>query len=319
MKIKEYFWLFAGEDINILKRCSQKRQTIFAAIGGLVAFIFLACFFSSYYAFTKLFNTYLVGLFFGAFMAWVFTNMYLLVLYTLTKNVLPHQASISTAVFSKLIRGGFICVIALLMSKPIELFVYSSRLEEDISIYKTGLVKDYERLVEEEFSVEKAKLNKEIEEQARLFGANGNRNIESLTNDLSILQIQEESKKATLREKVAITNYFIQRISILHDKYPVTWLITFFCVLMFLLPSILKHYVSINTNYYLLKRKIEVGLVEDEYKKFKSLYRNIFQFKFGENYTLQEDYIDPPFNTQKKKDLRTFKKESDLLSELYNA
>ncbi|GAA4300935.1 hypothetical protein GCM10023183_11620 [Nibribacter koreensis] len=192
-------------------------------------------------------------------------------------------------------------------------------LDDDISVYKTGLLKEYEELVEQEFAFEKSKLKREIGEQVSLFGNSENNTLTILQSNLLDIETQEDFKKNNLREKVAVSNYFVERISILHSKYPATWLITCCFMLIFLLPSALKNLIPTNTRFYSFKRNIEVGLVEDEYKKFKSLYSSIMRFKFGENYTFQEIYLDPPFNTKRKKDLRTFKKESDLISELYNA
>jgi hypothetical protein len=63
---------------------------------------------------------------------------------------------------------------------------------------------------------------------------------------------------------------------------------------------------------------IEIQLVNEEYASFKERYNLLFQEHLNRNIRFSENFINPPFNTIRKKDERVFLKEDDLISDLYN-
>ena len=93
---------------------------------------------------------------------------------------------------------------------------------------------------------------------------------------------------------------------------------TFFVIVFFGLPLILKFLVSRITNFYEIKGQLEKEFIEKDYLLFKQKYVETFEEQGIPNVEFQElRYADPPFNTKEKVDERNFEDEKQLI-ELLN-
>lgn len=316
MRVKKALIILSGDDFSIIQKCSKGRQNWFAAIGAFVALIFIYCFVSSYFAFTKLFNTYFIGLFLAIFFALMITNIYLLILYTLSKNVLPSKKSFSGGLFSKCVRVGFMCLIALIVSKPMELLVYSSSINQDLARYKAEKIRRYITITEEFYQAEKSELEKEIDKYSRIPGGVGMDSVKLLQDKLQQAEEQKNLHIRNMQDKVSKSSYFILSISILNNNYPWCWVLSLLSILIFLGPAILKFLVS--GNFYQIKKKVETTIILEEYAKFKNTYSQLLRKYSRQPISFYELYADPPFNTRRKLDNRVFSSEKDLISDLYH-
>lgn len=344
MKIRQLLHTLSGDDYSIIAKCNLALQFRFAAIGFLVVCIFILCFISSYFAFTMLFQSYVAGIPIAIFFAFMITNIYLLLLYTLSKNVLPHMSTRKGKLVS---RGGrllFICFISIVVSKPIESLIFNDELEKEIQVFKTEKIRSNIDSIDFYYK-EKIQLIEAM--QVKLKSSD-------LAGYIQRVENQKQEAIAKMIKLVNTSNYYIHRIRLLNHNYK-SWLVTLLSFLIFVTPVYLKLYVSINSNYYRIKSYIESKLVHDEYNTFKKQYRilsiNSLRVKLSKNtegYLKEitspdvlvaieencnekiqnlyldfikhvENYEDPPFNTLRKKDKRKFLKEDDLIAELYNA
>jgi hypothetical protein len=154
-KLKKYFLNFlcilSSEDYRIIEKCNHQTRYKFALIGFWVLMIFSLCFFSSLYAIIQIFNAGLIGIPLGFFFAWMITNIYLLLLYTLSKNVLPHTPSQQGRAASIFVRLFFISFIAMFIAKPFEAMLFNSYLKQDIASFKEEKFRTTFKIIENNY------------------------------------------------------------------------------------------------------------------------------------------------------------------------
>lgn len=319
MNLRKSLCTLSGDDYSIISRCGKDLQNRFAAIGGFVLCIFILCFVSSYFTFTMLFQNFILGIPIAIFFSWMITNIYLLLLYTLTKNVLPHIRNEKARLISVGIRLGFICFIAIVVSKPLEALLFSNQLGNEIANYKQEQIQKYTALTNEYFESETHQLKLIIEKQKKLYGNSATGQVEQYEQLLLKKENHKEVLISQMENLVEHSNYYIQSLLILNTKYPVCWLFTLFSIFIFMMPAYLKNFLAEQVNFYEFKKEIEMKLIQQEYASFKNQYNILFQTLHGTNKTFCESFEDAPFNTIRKKDGREFLTEDNLISELYNA
>ena len=319
MNLRKALCTLSGDDYSIINQCSRAQQNSFAAIGGFVFCIFVLCFFCSYITFTKLFQSDLIGVPASIFFSWMITNIYLLLLYTLTKNVLPHIRNDKARIYSVGVRLAFICFIAIVVSKPLETLLFSKQLDKEIVMYKQNQVQKYTYITSEYFDHETEQIKRIIAKQEKLYGNSSTGNIDLYKKLLLRKKNQEQVLISQMINLVEHSNYYIRGIIILNTKYPACWIFTFVIILIFLIPAYIKNFLGEHSFYYDRKKGIEMEIIQQEYASFKSQYNDLFRSYHNKNKIYSECYIDAPFNTIRKKDSREFLKEDDLISELYNA
>lgn len=319
MNLSRILCTFSGDDYSIINQSRDRSiQYRFMAIGGFVTAIFALCFISCYFTFTKLIHNYFIGVPIGLFFSYMITNIYLLLLYTLSKNSFPCKTNKASQLFSISIRVIFICFIAIVVSKPLETMFYSSDLEKEIAIYKQEQISKYKQSTTEYFIEETKNLKLIIEKQKLLYTNAETSQIESYIQLLKKKEHQKEELITSMTNLINNSDYYIQSIVILNTKYQDCWLFTFISMFIFLFPAYLKNFLGEHSSYYESKRTIENRLVKEEYASFKDRYTWLFQEYFNRNLQFTEPFIDAPFNTIRKKDEREYLEEDDLISDLYN-
>jgi len=318
MNLSRILCTFSGDDYSIISQSDRTIQNRFKAIGGFVTAIFALCFISCYFTFTKLFQNYFIGIPIGIFFSYMITNIYLLLLYTLSKNSFPCKTDKAAQLFSIAIRVVFICFIAIIVSKPIETIVFAIPLENEITEYKQQQIHKYSQTTHKYFDEEIRKLKLEITEHEKIADYTKSTQLENYKTRLQKKVLQKDELIASMIHLVSKSNYYIQSIVILNTKYRTCWLITLFTMFIFLFPAYLKNFLGEQSFYYETKRTIENRLVKEEYASFKAKYNLLFQEQLNKNIQFSEPFIDAPFNTIRKRDERAFLKEDDLISDLYN-
>ena len=120
-----------------------------------------------------------------------------------------------------------------------------------------------------------------------------------------------------MKQLVKKSNYYIQGIIILNKKYPLSWFISLFVLILFIIPTFLKIFIHKDSIFYKTKHYVESHLVKYEYELFKEKYNEIFNNKYGMDLHYDEHFSDAPFNTKRKVNKRDLLKEDDLLDSLY--
>jgi hypothetical protein len=344
MNLSKILCTFSGDDYSIISKSDRIIQNRFKVIGSFVTAIFALCFISCYFTFTKLFQNYFIGIPIGIFFSFMITNIYLLLLYTLSKNSFPCKTDKLSQLFSISIRLIFICFIAIVVSKPIETLFFSIPLENEIENFKQEQLDKYKKSTTEYYDAETKNLRIIIEKEKKNYINIESSQIVNYEKLLRQKELQKDDLIASMTNLINKSNYYIQSIVILNTKYRICWLITFFTMIVFLAPAYLKNFLGEQSFYYKTKSTIEKKLVEEEYDIFKNRYKELFTRNIISkiNYPKQEDeknifvdvvkihnsiikniqfsepFIDAPFNTIRKRDEREFLKEDDLIADLYN-
>ncbi len=320
MNLRKSLCTLSADDYNIISRCNLDLQNRFAAIGLFVFCIFVICFLSFFIAFTTLFQNFAIGVLIGIIFSVMITNIYLLILYTLSKNTLPVISDTKSKIFSIGIRLTFVCFIAVIVSKPIEVFLFSGALNHEIEIHRNEEIKSYSDSINKYFTAEIAVI-KLIADQEKIQSSKNipNTQLEYYEN---LIERKSERKNESIKAMAKLVNnntYFLYGIKVLCTKYLGCWVFTFFIIVIFLAPAYLKNYIGEQEEYFLKKKQIETQIVVDEYSTFKIKYSQLFQQSQYQYKQFSESFIDAPFNTIRKTDGRQFAKEEDLVSDLYNA
>ena len=307
MKLKQFFWTLSGDDVNVIAKCNNKTKRRFTSIGILVAVIFTLSFTSCYFAFTKLLQNFWGGILIGLFFAWMITNIYLFLLYTLSKTGFPYVPNKFARFISVGIRLIFIAFIAIIVSKPIESIIFSKQIEYEILSFKKEKIERYTKTTSKY-------IDKEILEYEKLLVG---KNDKFYLNLIKNRNERKSSLIASMNKLVNKSNYYIQGIIILNNKYPICWLITILIISMFIIPTYLKIFIHKDSIFYKTKHYVESHLVKYEYELFKEKYNEIIRHNYGIDVHFTEHYSDAPFNTKRIVNKREIHKEEDLLASLY--
>lgn len=130
--IRLFLCTFSGEDNFIIKKCSLTIQVTFALIGAFVISIFIGCFTSAFEFFNSLFQgNFFISFPVGIIWALLVTNMYLLLLYTVSPAILPTKKKrdgINNNFFttSMFFRVSFMSLLAIIIAQPLNVLFFNS-------------------------------------------------------------------------------------------------------------------------------------------------------------------------------------------------
>jgi hypothetical protein len=324
MGLRKFLCILSGEDWWILKRCidlkkGSRAQNRFSSVGLFVLIIFVLCFVSAFYTFVQLFQSFWVGVPAGLFFSFMVTNIYLLLLYTLSPSQLPTFEDKTSRNASVIIRFAFIGLIAIFVAKPLEAMFFAAPLDIEIEAFKKEKLQKYTSITNNFFDSEISALKLAIAQEERLHGG-----VETVlsANAKEMIQSREaerEALKSRMEYVVTSSNYFMRRIVLLNSNYWYCWTITIFVIGVFFVPGIIKDRIPATGIFYGEKKDVERSLVKDEYQCFKETYSRIFQEAHTVDLELTEPYENPPFNTVRKTDKRKIHPQESLLRKLYNA
>lgn len=300
-----FLWKISGGDLTILRKCSGATQRVFTLLGVFVmifhfiVFVGFLCTFlyvmhviqptegeasALSYSLVSSDNLPLynigISIVVAAFLTFVFGNIYLLTITTFSRNVLPITKSASSNTFSKILRLGFLVFFAILISKPIEVMLLqgSETMNNDVRVHKQEL-----------------------------------RNHFAIKNTDDYLAVELGNK---IQYTIDNGNFFLYKVALISStvKYLWTWLLTILFVILFIYPIVVKERLKEDSEYYKKLKEIQVDIIERSYIDFKRNFRVLAANEMDITLEFYEAYEDPPFNTIKKQDQRTFKKQSDFLS-----
>jgi len=122
---------FSGEDFAVIRVCSTKIQLYFTVIGLFVLLILLCCFLSALNFTEHLFHNPIADIGVGIIWGYIVTNLYILLLYTITPSLLPKKEKKSdnktTRAFelnvSMGLRIGLVILLAIISAQPLNIFI----------------------------------------------------------------------------------------------------------------------------------------------------------------------------------------------------
>lgn len=350
-RLRLFFCFFSGEDDFIIRKCKPRIQLSFALIGFFVLLVFIGCWVSAALFMTHIFDGgRWISIPTGIIWAMLVTNLYLLLLYTVSPSLLPISRKkkirkgdkiIKVLVeskaeeihpllrFSLFVRIAFIVLLAIIIAQPFNVFLFSPSFEES-DLYAKAIREILSKnplswiisilsccifLLPIYFKYQVRSLSK------RYF----NNDFSNENSDKGILHLREQLIKPTdynnLSRQILSLNINLIRTS----------------------------------DFYFQKTLLEYRIILEEYEKFKKDYCNIWiekskhnnrqtwnklmpfldtlekinpeikqQIELGLKNELQAEEIskyeywaDPPFRTQHKTSIRKISSEEELLKTFY--
>ena len=139
--LRKIFWTLSAEEPQVLKQCEPFIQHYFSWIGKVVFLIFVLCIIGTNFAFSQFFDNTAIDFILSFFITCTITLIYHLLLYTLSKNVLPHtKVKAFEEKLTFIVRIWPILLFSILIAKPIEVMLFSSKIEDQLENYKNELI-----------------------------------------------------------------------------------------------------------------------------------------------------------------------------------
>ena len=149
-RLRLFFCTFSGEDDYIIRKCEAGIQISFALIGLFVMIVFIGCWASASLFMSHLFEgSILISVFVGIIWAMLVTNLYLLLLYTISPALLPiaryskekktllkksepeeKERPESAFTPSFVFRLSLIIFLAIIITQPFNVLIFSPSFEE---------------------------------------------------------------------------------------------------------------------------------------------------------------------------------------------
>lgn len=129
----------SGEDFAIIQKCSKKIRIHFTWIGFFVLLILICCFISAFYFTEHLFHSEILDVLVGFIWGYIVTNMYVLLLYTITPTLLPTKSKNKKKLFvaqkfnfslSMIIRVVMMLLLAIVTAQPLSVMILNPETKE---------------------------------------------------------------------------------------------------------------------------------------------------------------------------------------------
>jgi len=316
------FWLFYNIDPSLLEGCSTGEKVRFAIYGLLSLLVVIFAFFSVGYLGFLVTQSWIGAVAIGGVLGWNFSNLYRLVLTTISaKSSGPSLTSTGSSI-SIFLRGLFLVLLVIIIIKPFEILIYESQIAEildqnteqqkrelneewlgfidDKIVYYEGRIRTLQQAKRQEQQLlrNSSSLSTELKETTQ-------KSIDRIDSQLSTLRelqswFQQTRSEYTkdFQETSSHSNNLIERFRVLNQYYPESWLMTFILGIVFLFPILVKAVTKNRSQYYNLEAESAERLIVQEYASFKEAYQRLMAESTGKPIAYYEPYEDPPFNSK---------------------
>jgi len=307
-----------GIELDILSSSSSNVIVLFLLSSISLLFVVLISFFSIEYALEYIFHNFFIDLFLSIFISYLFGNIYVFLIHTVSKDTVSKNINKSFLSLSNISRIGFIIFIAFIISKPIEVYLLQNKIDPVISSYKLKIINEsntvFQSLYAEKFKDIDYEIYKmKVENDARM--------IRQSPELISLLKKKNEYKNELKvlinnnQNAIINSNFFITKIKILSSTFILSWVICVIVIMIFLLPVYFLYKINSNHDYYINKSNYERNLIDNEYLIFKEEYSKIFLNKYSAQVSYYETYIDHPYKTIRKSQVS--KDQSDFINKYF--
>lgn len=296
-------WLWYIVEPTIVKSCPSREKRIMALWGWVVCLnhliLAIACIEIGQLIFGHWLSVSIVSvlLFLGI------SAMYRLLLTTFSSDRLPHTEKIDKVNSSLIISFFFLGFISLLVSKPLELMLFEPGINVYLEQYRVERAEEFQStnisFIDKEINFLSEQLN-DLE-------------IKSLSlreiNDVK-KQINElDTKKQNYIEEFDVVNnqsqYLVARFMLLSEHFPISWSISLITLILYLLPFIGKVFWLKKGPYQLKCDNADFELIMKNYFQFETEYKSFFKKQFNVEVNVNENFLNPPFNTLRRMEERS--------------
>lgn len=155
-RIQHFFWICSGSSIEILKRCPSDANK-YVGIGATIFFTGLLAAISAAYALNTVFDNLAVSIIFGLVWGAMIFNLDRYIVSSMKKNKSRWKEFLMAVP-----RLVLAILIAIVISKPLELKVFESEIDAELILMEQKIFKEQEDLVANRFDSTKILLNQQI-------------------------------------------------------------------------------------------------------------------------------------------------------------
>ncbi|CAL2088627.1 DUF4407 domain-containing protein [Tenacibaculum sp. 190524A05c] len=155
--IKQFFLLCSGVDQDLIKDCSNGEQNKYAGIGATVFFTALMAAIAASYALYTVFDNPYTSIFFGFLWGLLIFNLDRFIVSTIRKREKKSQELIQV-----LPRLFLAMIIAVVISKPLELKIFEKEINQVLLTKKNQMTLENKNQIAQQFTPEIEKLQSEI-------------------------------------------------------------------------------------------------------------------------------------------------------------
>ncbi|MEO9483898.1 MAG: DUF4407 domain-containing protein [Ekhidna sp.] len=155
-RLKEFFWLCAGVNNDILNKCPSESSK-YVGIGATIFFTGVFAALAGGYALYTIFDSYWVAAIFGVIWGLMIFNLDRFIVSSMRKNGEPRQEWLSA-----LPRLVLAIIISIVIAKPLELKIFEKEVEAEISHMIQEDLAAQEQTVKQRFNETRTRLNEEI-------------------------------------------------------------------------------------------------------------------------------------------------------------
>lgn len=155
-KVKQFFWFCSGAYQNLLKKCPSESDK-YVGIGGTVLFTGIFAFISGGYAIYTVFDSWLLFIIFGLLWGGMIFNLDRYIVSSLRKEnrfLVELKMAIPRILLAVLL--------ALVISKPLELKIFEPEIKSELIILEQKLFKEQEDNLKQRFAPEQVALQADI-------------------------------------------------------------------------------------------------------------------------------------------------------------
>ncbi|MGZ0016187.1 DUF4407 domain-containing protein [Yeosuana sp. AK3] len=155
--LKQFFIICSGADTDILESCSKGEQNKYAGIGSTVFFTAVMAFIAASYALYTVFNNLYTAIFFGLIWGLLIFNLDRYIVSTIKKtgHIIDELIQASPRILLAII-------IAIVISKPLELKIFEKEINQVLLEQKNELTLANKNQIAKQFNPSFENLNKEI-------------------------------------------------------------------------------------------------------------------------------------------------------------
>jgi hypothetical protein len=337
--VLHHLWRLCVCDPKLMEACPDKEKFHYALAGlSILAFTILAAL-SGIYLSRLIFGATFFSMILGLGLAINIVVVYQLALVTISSNRLPHTAHFEFSRSSVGVRFFYLSFILLIVSTPLELYLFQNKIEKDLVFFKEKQEQIFfeknlffidDRILEIEREIAEFKSTIATRDTVTFSPGDGpEQNLNDLlpysdlsTEEKRLVSVEQELQRIQAQriryiEKFKKTNecsnHLIERIRILLLKHPESWGVTVILGLLFFFPFFFKLIKNNNHVYSLKCDNADYNMILSDYHQFKINYEKIFFKKYEVGVEFHEPYLDPPFNIKKKADAKSIKGKDELI------
>lgn len=282
------FWRFIGEDPDIIRDSPTSERIRFSFMGIIVGAVVIITGISITYGVYELLESYYFGLPLGLFAAFFVLTLYIFIIYTLTRNVLPTDDGSKIGRWASLtLRIVFLAALGFIASQPVEYYFFSDEVNKDLSEQIAQTI----RKKNTQMNIDFTRFINEAEQTAV--------SKQALIAEVAHYKKKKQQDLRNFAEFQYTRNFFIRKMVLMDTSLWYIWPFSAFFIVLFLSPIWIKRMMSLNRHYYQKKFKIENEIILSHHKWFVATYDQILMKQFPkENLHWSSIYLNPPYNTQ---------------------